>query len=129
MAEHGDRLSLGLTVLALLRELQVPATLFVISGHLDRGDPAYLAQALADGHAIGHHIHADSVSARLSPAASRASPGTPSTRRLPGWPGSCSATPIPARFLCCTINPTPCRPRSSYCGAWCPPCVNAATGS
>lgn len=56
-------------LLALLRELQVPVTLFVISGHLDRGDPAYLAQALADGHAIGHHMHDDSVSARLSPAA------------------------------------------------------------
>jgi peptidoglycan/xylan/chitin deacetylase (PgdA/CDA1 family) len=58
-------------LLALLRELQVPATLFVISRHLDRGDPAYLAQALADGHAIGHHMHEDSVSARLSPAAFR----------------------------------------------------------
>jgi peptidoglycan/xylan/chitin deacetylase (PgdA/CDA1 family) len=55
-------------LLALLQELQVPATLFVISGHLDRGDPAYLAQALADSHAIGHHMHEDSVSARLSPA-------------------------------------------------------------
>jgi len=107
MAEHGARLSLDLTVLALLlallvllrpsllvrfllaltiddgpspgsaellallRELQVPATLFVISGHLDRGDPAYLAQALADGHTIGHHMNEDSVSARLSPAAFR----------------------------------------------------------
>lgn len=71
MAEHGDRLSLGLTVLALLRELQVPATLFVISGHLAQADPAYLAQALADGHTIGHHMHEDSVSARLSPAAFR----------------------------------------------------------
>jgi peptidoglycan-N-acetylglucosamine deacetylase len=58
-------------LLALLQELQVPTTLFVISGHLDRGDPAYLAQALADGHAIGHHMHEDSVSARLSPASFR----------------------------------------------------------
>ncbi|MFM7238286.1 MAG: polysaccharide deacetylase family protein, partial [Cyanobium sp.] len=51
--------------------LQVPATLFVISGHLGRGGPAYLAQALADGHTIGHHMDEDSVSARLSPAAFR----------------------------------------------------------
>ena len=58
-------------LLALLRELQVPATLFVISGHLAQADPAYLAQALADGHTIGHHMDIDSVSARLSPAAFR----------------------------------------------------------
>jgi peptidoglycan/xylan/chitin deacetylase (PgdA/CDA1 family) len=78
----GRRLELALTIddgpspgsmalLALLRELQLPATLFVISGHLDRGDPAYLERALADGHAIGHHMHEDSVSARLSPASFR----------------------------------------------------------
>ena len=86
MAEHSARLSFGFTVLALLlallvllrpsllvrfllarlRELQVLATLFVISGHLDHGDPAYLAQAFADGRAIGDHMHAESVSARLS---------------------------------------------------------------
>jgi peptidoglycan/xylan/chitin deacetylase (PgdA/CDA1 family) len=58
-------------LLALLRELQLPATLFVISGHLAQADPAYLAQALADGHTIGHHMDIDSVSARLSPAAFR----------------------------------------------------------
>ncbi|MFI0404082.1 MAG: polysaccharide deacetylase family protein [Cyanobium sp.] len=58
--------SMGL--LELLRELQVPATLFVISDHLERGDPAYLERALADGHGIGHHMNEDSVSARLSPA-------------------------------------------------------------
>ena len=58
-------------LLALLRELQLPATLFVISGHLAQADPAYLAQALADGHTIGHHMDKDSVSARLSPAAFR----------------------------------------------------------
>jgi peptidoglycan/xylan/chitin deacetylase (PgdA/CDA1 family) len=45
--------------------------LFVISGHLAQADPAYLAQALADGHTIGHHMDIDSVSARLSPAAFR----------------------------------------------------------
>ncbi len=58
-------------LLALLQELQVPATLFVISGHLDRGDPAFLKRALAAGHAIGHHMHEDSVSARLSPTSFR----------------------------------------------------------
>jgi peptidoglycan/xylan/chitin deacetylase (PgdA/CDA1 family) len=40
----------------------------VISGHLERADPAYLAEALADGHGIGHHMNEDSVSARLSSA-------------------------------------------------------------
>ena len=83
MAEHSARLSFGFTVLALLlallvllrpsllvrfllarlRELQVLAALILISGHVDHGDPA---QAFADGHAIGHHMHSDSVSARLS---------------------------------------------------------------
>ncbi|MEB3302625.1 MAG: polysaccharide deacetylase family protein [Cyanobacteriota bacterium] len=58
----------SMALLALLKELQVPATLFVISGHLERGDPAYLERALADGHGIGHHMNEDSVSARLSPA-------------------------------------------------------------
>ena len=64
----GQRPGGSLALLALLRELQVPATLFVISGHLDGGDPAYLRQALADGHAIGHHMHEDGVTARLGPA-------------------------------------------------------------
>jgi peptidoglycan/xylan/chitin deacetylase (PgdA/CDA1 family) len=58
----------SMALLALLRELQVPATLFVISGHLKRADPAYLAEALADGHGIGHHMNEDSVSACLSSA-------------------------------------------------------------
>jgi peptidoglycan/xylan/chitin deacetylase (PgdA/CDA1 family) len=58
----------SMALLDLLRELQVPTTLFVISGHLERGDPAYLERALADGHGIGHHMNEDSVSARLSPA-------------------------------------------------------------
>jgi peptidoglycan/xylan/chitin deacetylase (PgdA/CDA1 family) len=58
----------SMALLELLRELQVPATLFVISGHLERGDPAYLQRALADGHVIGHHMNEDSVSARLSTA-------------------------------------------------------------
>ncbi|MEB3166212.1 MAG: polysaccharide deacetylase family protein [Cyanobacteriota bacterium] len=59
----------SMALLELLRELQVPATLFVISDHLDRGHPAYLERALADGHGIGHHMREDSVSARLAPAA------------------------------------------------------------
>ena len=58
----------SMALLTLLRELQVPATLFVISGHLERADPAYLAEALAAGHGIGHHMNEDSVSARLSSA-------------------------------------------------------------
>jgi peptidoglycan/xylan/chitin deacetylase (PgdA/CDA1 family) len=64
----GSRHTGSMALLALLRELQVPATLFVISGHLVRADPAYLAEALADGHGIGHHMNEDSVSARLSSA-------------------------------------------------------------
>lgn len=61
----------SMALLDLLRELQVPATLFVISGHLESGDPAYLERALAAGHGIGHHMNEDSVSAHLSPAAFR----------------------------------------------------------
>jgi peptidoglycan/xylan/chitin deacetylase (PgdA/CDA1 family) len=53
-------------LLDLLRELQVPATLFLISGHLDRSTPGFVARALADGHRIGHHMAEDSVSARLN---------------------------------------------------------------
>ena len=70
-ASAGTGQSGSMALLALLRELQVPATLFVISRHLDRADPAYLEQALADGHAIGHHMNEDSVSALLSPASFR----------------------------------------------------------
>ena len=54
-------------LLDLLRDLGVPATLFLIGGHLDRGGPGFVARALADGHRIGHHMAEDSVSARLSP--------------------------------------------------------------
>ena len=53
-------------LLDLLRELGVPATLFLIGGHLDRGGPGFVGRALADGHQIGHHMAEDSVSARLS---------------------------------------------------------------
>lgn len=61
----------SMALLDLLRELQVPATLFVIGGHLNRGHPAYLERALADGHGFGHHMQEDSVSARLAPASFR----------------------------------------------------------
>jgi peptidoglycan/xylan/chitin deacetylase (PgdA/CDA1 family) len=52
-------------LLALLEELQVPATLFLISGHLDQANPNFVAWALAAGHQIGHHMPEDQVSARL----------------------------------------------------------------
>lgn len=65
---HGPRQNGSMALLELLRELQVPATLFVISGHLGQGDPAFLEKALADGHGIGHHMNVDSVSACLRPA-------------------------------------------------------------
>lgn len=52
-------------LLELLKELQVPATLFLISGHLHAVNPDFVARALAAGHQIGHHMPADQVSARL----------------------------------------------------------------
>jgi peptidoglycan/xylan/chitin deacetylase (PgdA/CDA1 family) len=55
-------------LLALLRQLELPATLFVISGHLAQGPPGFLRQALADGHTIGNHMPSDQVSARLAMA-------------------------------------------------------------
>ena len=60
-----------MALLELLRELEVPATLFVISEHLHQADPAFLNRAVADGHDIGHHMGEDSVSARLNPASFR----------------------------------------------------------
>jgi peptidoglycan/xylan/chitin deacetylase (PgdA/CDA1 family) len=54
-------------LLDLLRDLRVPATLFLIGGHLNRAGPGFVARALADGHQIGHHMAEDSVSARLTP--------------------------------------------------------------
>ena len=54
-------------LLDLLRDLEVPASLFLIGGHLDRGGAGFVARALAEGHRIGHHMAEDSVSARLSP--------------------------------------------------------------
>lgn len=52
-------------LLDLLQELQVPATLFLISGHLARVSPDFVARVLAAGHQIGHHMPADQLSARL----------------------------------------------------------------
>lgn len=54
-------------LLELLRELQVPATFFLISGHLPRAAADLLPRALAEGHTIGNHMSEDTVSARLSP--------------------------------------------------------------
>ena len=60
-----------MALLALLRELEVPATLFVISGHLHRADSGYLERALGDGHGIGHHMNEDNISACLRAASFR----------------------------------------------------------
>jgi peptidoglycan/xylan/chitin deacetylase (PgdA/CDA1 family) len=57
----------SLELLDLLRELEVPATLFLIGGHLSRGGEGFVARALADGHRIGNHMAEDSVTARLPP--------------------------------------------------------------
>jgi len=56
----------SMALLSLLRELEVPATLFVISGHLDQGNSAFIGRALCEGHGIGHHMNEDSISACLS---------------------------------------------------------------
>ena len=61
----------SMALLSLLRELEVPATFFVISGHLDQGDSAYIERALCEGHGIGHHMNEDSISACLSAASFR----------------------------------------------------------
>jgi peptidoglycan-N-acetylglucosamine deacetylase len=55
-------------LLELLRQLQVPATLFLIGDHLERGPAAFVQRALADGHLIGNHMQVDGVSAELDPA-------------------------------------------------------------
>jgi peptidoglycan/xylan/chitin deacetylase (PgdA/CDA1 family) len=59
----------SLELLDLLAELQVPATLFLIGGHLRRAGEGFVARALAEGHRIGNHMDEDGVSARLPPAA------------------------------------------------------------
>ncbi len=56
-------------LLDLLRQLQVPATLFLIGDHVQRGPTGYVVRALADGHQIGNHMQLDGVSARLDAAA------------------------------------------------------------
>jgi peptidoglycan-N-acetylglucosamine deacetylase len=59
-------------LLELLRELQLPATLFLIGDHLEQGPAGFVARALADGHRIGNHMRVDGVSARLDEAAFQA---------------------------------------------------------
>lgn len=56
-------------LLDLLRQLQVPATLFLIGDHVQRGPAGFVERALADGHQIGNHMQVDGVSARLDAAA------------------------------------------------------------
>jgi len=56
-------------LLDLLRQLQVPATLFLIGDHVQRGPAGFVERALADGHQIGNHMQLDGVSARLDAAA------------------------------------------------------------
>ncbi|MFN9623484.1 MAG: polysaccharide deacetylase family protein [Cyanobacteriota bacterium] len=52
-------------LLELLEELNVPATLILISDHLNKVNPDFVARALVAGHQIGNHMPADQVSARL----------------------------------------------------------------
>jgi peptidoglycan/xylan/chitin deacetylase (PgdA/CDA1 family) len=54
-------------LLALLRELQVPATFFLIGSHLER-DPRFPRRALQQGHELGNHLWRDAPSAALPPA-------------------------------------------------------------
>ena len=51
-------------LLDLLRELQVPATFFLIGSHLRR-HPTFPQRALAEGHQLGNHLWVDSCSALL----------------------------------------------------------------
>ncbi len=53
-------------LLALLRELQVPATFFLIGSHLER-DPRFPRRALQQGHDLGNHLWCDEPSVSLSP--------------------------------------------------------------
>ena len=55
-------------LLALLRELQVPATFFLIGSHLV-GDHRFPRRALQQGHDLGNHLWRDERSAALAPAA------------------------------------------------------------
>ncbi|MCP9786512.1 polysaccharide deacetylase family protein [Cyanobium sp. N5-Cardenillas] len=53
-------------LLALLGELQVPATFFLIGTHLER-DHRFARRALQQGHAIGNHLWRDEPSVSLPP--------------------------------------------------------------
>jgi peptidoglycan/xylan/chitin deacetylase (PgdA/CDA1 family) len=59
---HGEP---SLALLDLLRELQLPATFFLIGRNVERDATGFVARALAEGHGIGHHMAEDSVSACL----------------------------------------------------------------
>ncbi len=54
-------------LLELLRELEVPATFFLIGSHLER-DPHFPRRALRQGHGIGNHLWRDECSAAQDPA-------------------------------------------------------------
>jgi peptidoglycan/xylan/chitin deacetylase (PgdA/CDA1 family) len=54
-------------LLELLKELQVPATFFLIGSHLER-DPAFPRRALQQGHELGNHLWCDTRSAGLDEA-------------------------------------------------------------
>ncbi|MEA5441599.1 polysaccharide deacetylase family protein [Cyanobium gracile] len=55
-------------LLALLRELELPATFFLIGSHLER-DHRFPRRALQQGHDLGNHLWCDQRSAALAPAA------------------------------------------------------------
>jgi peptidoglycan/xylan/chitin deacetylase (PgdA/CDA1 family) len=52
-------------LLDLLRELQVPATFFLIGSHLER-DPGFVRRALQEGHGLGNHLWRDGRAAALT---------------------------------------------------------------
>lgn len=54
-------------LLALLRELEVPVTFFLIGTHLER-DHRFPRRALQQGHDLGNHLWCDESSADLPPA-------------------------------------------------------------
>ncbi len=55
-------------LLALLRDLEVPATFFLIGSHLER-DHRFPRRALQQGHDLGNHLWCDGRSAALPPDA------------------------------------------------------------
>ncbi|PSB38868.1 polysaccharide deacetylase family protein [Aphanothece minutissima] len=54
-------------LLALLRELEVPTTFFLIGSHLER-DPRFPRRALQQGHDLGNHLWSDASAAAVPPA-------------------------------------------------------------